>query len=283
MTERKSTIVNEFTDVITESSLIPTHSPNSPEFTTVTTETILVSSSSESSENNFDSPENLIKHYDELFDKREEYNKFIKQKLANFERTIELQFFDLHYNRHRNESHNIRAKRNAAQKLLEEADQLQKEHDQQQKQFLYFIATMTRQNLKRKLYKPVKINEEQTHPRLDQRARRLPDPPVQTRFPRTVSAHPRGEYFRRMTTPGRVYTTPGRVYSTPEREYSCFKCGSKEHLMYHCPKYRCKTCRRLAPGHRFRECPRNNEEHEEDPTGYHDVEGFLDGNLSGEN
>jgi hypothetical protein len=269
MTENKPTTVNEFTDVITESSLIPTHSPNSPEFTTVTTETVLVSSSSESSENNFDSPENLIKHYDELFDKREEYNKFIKQKLASFERTIELQFFDLHYNRHRNESHNIRTKRNAAQKLLEEADQLQKEHDQQQKQFLYFITTMTRQNLKRKLYKPVKINDEQAHPRLEQRARRLPDPPVQTRFPRTGSAHPRGEYFRRMTT--------------PRHEYRCFKCGSAEHLMYHCPSHRCYNCRRLAPGHKANECPHVIPRSIDEETGYHDVEGFLDGNLSGEN
>ena len=54
-----------------------------------------------------------------------------------------------------------------AQKLLEEADRLQRDHDHAQKQFHHFIATMTRQNLKNRLYKSKKINEDQTHPRLE--------------------------------------------------------------------------------------------------------------------
>jgi len=300
MAENNSTTDNEFTDVITESSLIPSDLLNSPEFTTITTETIIVSSSSESNESEFDSPENLIKQYDELFDKQEEYNKFIKQKLANFERTIELQFFDLHYNRHRNETHNIRTKRNTAQKLLEEADQLQKDHDQRQKQFLRFIATMTRKNLKHKLYKPIKINNEQAHPRLEQRARRLPNPPVQTpssripnferfdqnfidrstinpqRFDQNVkhkppTYHPRGGYFRRMSTPRNEYV------------YKCFKCESTEHLMYHCPQFRCLHCKRLAPGHKANECPQVIPRSINEETGYFDPPAFEDGNLSGEN
>jgi len=131
MAETNSTI-NEFTDVITESSLTLNNSPNSPEFTSIITETELISPTSESSEEDFESAKNLIKRYDELFSKPEEYNRFVKQKLAPFENDLEFQHFDLHYNRHRNDTHNIRAKRNTAQKLLEEADRLQKDHDQNQ-------------------------------------------------------------------------------------------------------------------------------------------------------
>ena len=65
-----------------------------------------------------------------------------------------------------------------AQKLLEEANRLQRDHDHAQKQFHRFIATMTRQNLKNRLYKPKKINEDQTHPRLERRAQCLPNPQI---------------------------------------------------------------------------------------------------------
>ena len=288
MTETNPITANEFTDVITESSTIPNISPNSPEFVTVTTETVIVSSSSESSENDFDSPENLIKRYDELFDKQEEYSKFIKQKLANFEKTIELQLFDLHYNRHRNETHNIRTKRNTAQKLLEEADQMQKEHDQRQKQFLRFIATMTRQNLKRKLYKPTKIDEDQAHPRLERRAQLLPTPSTS----QTLNNEQRAQNFIINSPFARTARTNNTLMreahhrhmsTTPRKIYKCFKCDSIEHLMYHCPQYRCRICRRLAPGHRFAECPLNHNDPIEEMAGYHDVEGFHDGNLEGEN
>jgi len=293
MAETNPTTTNEFTDVITESSTIPNISPNSPEFVTVTTETtIITSSSSESSENDseLETPRNLIKQYDELFTTPEEYNKFVEQKLTPFKETLQIQHFNLHYYRHRNDVHNIRAKRNAAQKLLEEADRLQKDHDQNQEKFLRFIATKIQPNIKRRLFNPVKIDEEQAHPRLERRARLLSNPPIQTPLPpvnqperiirtrptRGISNYPRGNYFRQMTNPRHTYT--------PERVYKCFKCESTEHLMYHCPQYRCRICRRLAPGHRVSECPQNNAIFEyEGSTGYHDVEGDFDGNLDGEN
>ena len=264
MTETKPIIDSEFTDIITESSLLSNDSSNPPEFTTIITETVIVSSSSESSEKETESPENLIKRYDELFNTPEEYIKFVNQKLTPWTNTLEFQHFDLHYCRHRADTHNIRAKRAMAQKLLEEADRLQKDHDYAQKRFHRFIATMTRQNLKNRLYKPRKINEDQTHPRLERRAQRLPNPPlIQT--PR-IEQRPRNNQ---------------RHISTPRRIYKCFKCESTEHLMYHCPQYRCYNCRRLAPGHRATECPQKetyNEWDENDQYGDYDP----DGNLNGE-
>ena len=164
MAEQKPIIDNEFTDIITESSLLSTNPPNSSEFTTIVTETVIVSSSSESDKNETKSPEDLIKQYDELFNTPEEYIKFVNQKLTPWTNTLEFRHFDLHYCRHRADSHNIRTKRAMAQNLLEEADRLQRDHDHTQKQFHCFIATMTRQNLKNRLYKPRKINEDQTHP-----------------------------------------------------------------------------------------------------------------------
>ena len=178
MAETKPIINNEFTDIITESSLLLNDSSNSPEFTTIVTETVIVSSSSESSEDETKSPENLIKQYDELFNTPEEYIKFINQKLTPWTNTLEFKHFDLHYCRHRADTHNIRTKRAMAQKLLEEADRLQKDHDHAQKRFHRFIANITRQNLKNRLYKPRKINEDQTHPRLERRAQHLPNPPL---------------------------------------------------------------------------------------------------------
>ena len=144
MTETKPIIDNEFTDIITESSLLSNNPSTLSEFTTIITETVIVSSSSsESSKDEIESPENLIKRYDELFNSPDEYIKFVKQKLTPWTNTLEFKHFDLHYCHHRADTHNIRTKRAMAQKLLEEADRLQKDHDHAQKQFHRFIATMT--------------------------------------------------------------------------------------------------------------------------------------------
>ena len=66
MTEQKPTIINEFTNIITESSLTSNNTSNPSKFTTVTTETIIISSDSSSEslivENNT-TPKNLIKLY----------------------------------------------------------------------------------------------------------------------------------------------------------------------------------------------------------------------------
>ena len=130
---------------------IPNSSSQSSEFTTITTETILVSSNSSSNsitiENNI-SPKNLIKLYDETFDEPEQYNDFVNSKLTPWKSTLKFQLFDLHYNRHRTSLHNMKAERNLAQKLLEEADNLQKDHEKQQERFYQFISRITWQNLK---------------------------------------------------------------------------------------------------------------------------------------
>ena len=102
MAEQKPIINNEFTNIITESSLLSTNASNSSEFTMIVTETVIVSSSSES-----ESLENLIKRYDELFNAPEEYIKFVNQKLTPWTNTLKFQHFDLHYCRHRADSHNI--------------------------------------------------------------------------------------------------------------------------------------------------------------------------------
>jgi len=277
---------NEFTDIITESSLIPNNPSNSSEFKTITTKTILVSSSSSESSTSafeFESPEELIKAYDGLFSEPDEYIRFINQKLIPWKNTIEFQHFDLHYTRHRADMHNIRTKRAMAQKLLEEADRMQKDHDHTQKRFHYFISTINRQNLKRRLYKPIKIDHPPVHTRLEQRARRLPDPPTQ--LPAETTLSQRLDQKLKITTPEQIRTMKYNHYKRFETpRYKCFKCQSYEHLLYHCPQYRCYHCRRLAPGHRARECPQlPPQPFDEEEIGYADPPAFEDGNLNGEN
>ena len=77
----------------------------------------------------------------------------------------------------------MKAKRNLAQKLLEEANRLQKDHNKQQQQFFQFVSRITRQNLKRKLSKPTKINKEPFSAKLKRRACQLPNPPPTTSSP----------------------------------------------------------------------------------------------------
>ena len=287
------------TDVITETDLIPNaSSTSSTPFHSVIMETILVSSSSSSSpdtatEPDDETPEQLIKRYDELFKQPEEYNKFVLKKLAPWKRTLELHHFDLHYQRHRTEQYTIKRKREEAQKLLEEADRLQKGHDHLQELFYGFISTLTKQNLRRRLYKPIKIIDPPVNPRLEQRATRIyptqPNPsphpivPTNQQNPNSTSNE---QLNRNLSTLNRRYTGTnpyargGSRRSSPLR---CFTCQSPDHLMYFCPRYRCRHCYRLSPGPRATECPFVLQGLEEEGMYAEHPAALDDHNLTGEN
>ena len=170
-----------------------------------------------------------------------------------------------------------------AQKLLEEADRLQKDHDKQQQQFFQFISRITRQNLKRKLSKPTKINKEPFSAKLERQARQLSNPPPTTSSPNLENFNQKVRIRSPSTNASTIMNNRIRQNSIPKYTYRCFTCQSMEHLMYHCPQYHCKGCKRVAPGHKFYECPQIIPPSIGRQTGYNDTEGFEDGNLNGEN
>ena len=177
----------------------------------------------------------------------------------------------------------MKAKRSLAQKLLEVADWLQKDHDKQQQQFFQFVSRITWQNLKRKLFKPTKINKEPFSANLEWRAHQLPNPPPTTSSPNLENFNQK----IRIRSPSTNVSTAINNWiwqnSIPKYTYRCFICQSVEHLMYHCPQYHCKGCKRVTPGHKFYECPQIIPWSIDGQTGYNDIEGFEDGNLDGEN
>ena len=177
----------------------------------------------------------------------------------------------------------MKAKRNLAQKLLEKADNLQKDHNKQQQLFFKFILRITRQNLKRKLFKPTKINKEPISAKLEQQALQLPNPSPVTSSPNFENFNRKVRIRSPSTNILTIMKNQIQQNSIPKFTYRCFTCQSVEHLMYQCPQYRCKGCGQVVPGHRFRECPQIIPQLIDRQMGYVDIEGFDDGNLNGEN
>jgi hypothetical protein len=70
------------------------------------------------------------------------------------------------------------------------------------------------------------------------------------------------------------------------RSLRCFQCDSPHHIKWRCPEYVCPFCRKRAPEHAQKDCPvRRQGEHapfDDGLRGYFDIDGYDDGNLTGE-
>ena len=61
----------------------------------------------------------------------------------------------------------------------------------------------------------------------------------------------------------------------------CFQCNSPLHIKWYCNEYRCKSCKKIAPGHSYKDCPKEYRLFDNGTWGYFDIKGD-DGNLGGE-
>jgi hypothetical protein len=90
MSQQFTTVKNEFTEVINLDDL----NTLSTEYPVVLTETTLLESTT---------PlvvDDLIKQYDETFENKAEYQRFMEGKLGLWKNTMELKYFDGLYNEH---------------------------------------------------------------------------------------------------------------------------------------------------------------------------------------
>ena len=131
-----------FVEVNTETDLLPNSTPSSPPFTSVLTDESIIEFGRPYLE-----PDHLIHLYDETFKTQEEFQKFVTTKLAPWRNLAELKLFTLQYNHQRATQREIKRKRQQAQELLEEANRMQKYHDQQQEEFYRSIDHMNQYGL----------------------------------------------------------------------------------------------------------------------------------------
>ena len=91
------------------------------------------------------------------------------------------------------------------------------------------------------------------------------------------------------TPPPTIQSEPIR---RPPRKLHCFLCRSHKHIKTQCVQYRCHICQHMAPGHQVMDCPElpgrgsalvKRDSYSPNYDGYHDIHGFEDGNLNGEN
>ena len=249
-----SSIKAEFIDVLTVPDLHPAPSQtSSEEFPTILTESSLLSSSS------LIKPDDvkLIELYDYVFSTPDMYKNFTEGKLAPWKNTLDFKYFDTLYLQHRSTKETITQLRSHAQALLERADRL---HDYDlglRREINRHLPSITRKELRDRLYRPVAV-----YPR-------PPGPIYRQTFPSSSrSIRPPSPPTPRMTNP---------------RIYRCFQCGDAGHIKWYCNQYRCRYCRRIAPGHSQKDCPSNKEKPYDDGyRGYFDIGGEEDGNLTGE-
>ena len=78
----------------------------------------------------------------------------------------------------------------------------------------------------------------------------------------------------------------------PPQKPHCFLCRSHKHIKTQCVRYRCCICHHMALGHRVMDCPElpgrgsalvKRDSYSPDYDSYHNIYGFEDGNLNGEN
>ena len=237
-----STIKTELTDVLTDTDLLSNISRTPEEFATVITDSSLLGSPP------LTTPEDIVETYDNTFPTPDSYKNFVDIELAPWRNTMELKLFDTLYLHHRSTESTIRTLRHNAQKMLEQANVLQGQHQTQKEGLKHHLRSIARTGLKKKLLRPKTV-----YPR-------PPPPPVPVcrEIPRQRSA-------------------PDRP---PRRIIRCYQCNSTEHIKWYCTRYRCPGCDKISPGHAQHDCP--GMRYDDGMRGHHDVYGEEDGNLTGE-
>ena len=243
-----SPVKNEFVEILTAPELIPSSlSTATEEFPTVLTESSLLETNPPA--NPTMSYNALIKRYDETFVSQTQYKEFLHDKLSSWNDTFECRLFDSLYVNHRNTTNTIKDLRKQAMILLEGANRLQDQNHVQRRDLDRLISELPPSRFKRTLFNPVK-----THPK-------PPRPPMRQRNP----------------------SPPPRASSSRRTIIRCFQCDSPNHIKWYCNDYRCKFCKKIAPGHSQRDCPANQPTYYDDgQRGHYDLYGDEDGNLRGE-
>ena len=244
-----TSIKNEFVEVFTMSDLLS--NPSSSEFPTVITEASIIEPPPLPKEGE---EWDLVTLYDKTFPTPETYRNFIDIRLGIWKNSLDLKYFDTLYNNYRHTTETIRKLRRQAQAILEEADKMQGRNLTLKKEINRHVATIVQPELRKRLFHPRKV------------------------YPRTPTP------FVHETFPSSSNTRPVRVpqYASTSRNIRCFQCNDPSHIKWYCTLYRCRFCKKLAPGHSQKDCPMNRPQYFDDGTrGYFDIEGGDD-NLRGE-
>ena len=225
-----------------------------------------------------DDPTDIIQHLDDTFHTRQQYQDYVNRKMMIWRDDTEFKLFHAQYIIHRHDIEHIQRLQKTAQQLLEQADDMQKSHNERIRDLREFIPTMQKQELKRHLKKAAIIPPKQLkkNPFSSQRL-----------SVRNVASRPHPP------------TSPTPIAGPSDRQpvqiaYRCYQCNAFGHIRPQCSEYRCPYCRVHAPGHIQRDCPEHQQheqvypqvprpldfnDHIEDP--YY-VRGEEDGNLGGE-
>jgi hypothetical protein len=259
-----SNIKAEFTEVHTSPELLPPRpiSVSSSEFPIIITESALLEPTVVT-EQPLD-PKALIKLYDDTFPSPSTYRQFTAQRLGPWMPTLEFKYFDDLYIYHRNTSQTMTNLRKKAQELLIEAENIQRQYRPHRENLEYFVSSLPKSPFQKRLFNPMKVYPRPQGPRIAER----PLPTIQKPRPSSSTANP-PPYSQTQT-------------ALHSRQPRCYQCDSPSHLKWQCHRYRCRTCKKTAPGHPLLKCPMNRAElYDDGIRGYYDIEGD-DGNLNGE-
>ena len=153
-THSSPTPKKEFTEVITDSNLTSTPTPHSHEFYSILTETSLLDTETPISP----IPHaDFIKYYDQMFPTLEWYKNYMDRRLGIWEHDLQVKYFDYLYCHQQATTNSIKILHNQVQKLLEEANQLQKRKHSLHQEINHHLHTITQPKLCQCLYNPYKV------------------------------------------------------------------------------------------------------------------------------
>jgi hypothetical protein len=164
---------------------------------------------------------------------------------------LDYKLFDTLYLTHRYHVRTIKNLREQAKLLLEEADKINEQDKMIRHKIESHVQTITRSDLRQKIKKPQRVRVVVSPTPLPSSSRR-PD-------------------YSHLATYGQNYA---------RRQYQCFECSDPTHFKWDCPFYKCRTCGQTAPGHAPQAC--QGRFHDNGIRGHYDIDGYDDGNLTGE-
>jgi hypothetical protein len=242
-------IKDEFAEVLTEGTLSPINEP--ADWNVITTKKALLEVAKMPSPPPEEVWHGLATQYDNTFSTHKEYREFAANHLAQWGNTLDYKLFDTLYLTHWYHVHTIKNLREQAKALLEEANKINERDKMVRHEIETHVQTITRSDLWQRIEKPQWVRVVVSPTRLPSSSRQ-PD-------------------YSHLATYGRNYA---------RRQYQCLECGDPTHFKCNCPFYRCRTCGGTAPGHAPRAC--HGHIHDDGIRGHYNIDGYKDGNLTGE-